>query len=57
MRFYIAFLGDDDFGLPHSNYWIAQPTHVNQNVAVRGIKQMNGLEAIVDPACISWTSW
>lgn len=56
-NFYIAFLGDDDFGIPQSNYWISVPTHVNQNVAVRGIKQMNGPEAIVDPACISWTSW
>ena len=58
MRFYIAFLGDDDFGVPHSSYyWIAQQSHVNQNVSVRGIKQMNGPEAIVDPDCISWTSW
>lgn len=48
MRFYIAFLADDEFGIPQSNYWISVPTHVNQNVAVRGIKQMSGPEAIVD---------
>lgn len=58
MRFYIAFLADDEFGIPRSSYhWMPAPQHVNQNVAVRGIKQMNGPEAIVDPACISWTAW
>jgi hypothetical protein len=57
MRFYIAILGDDDFGIPSHSHWMTQQAHVNQNVSVRGIKQMNGPEAIVDPACISWTSW
>jgi hypothetical protein len=55
-KFYISFSAEDDFGKVNTASFY-QTVQVWQTRNVRGIAEMRGAEAILEPDCISWTAW